>query len=165
LTLWTLPLAGVLIIASHEAWTWQGLLGGGIYLCFGGRGLLTRLEMRRRGHRIGEPANVRLALAMCAVWATAGSITVIAAAVALARPTRERSSQTATNAVIIAARSPTSPGMCATSQRRAGQERQYLGRPQEHRSGARRQQHAKDRGLEREAPAAVLGGHGHRAEG
>ena len=83
-TLWALPLAGVLLIAGHEAWTWLGLFGGGIYLYFGGRGLLTRLEMRRRGHRIGEPANVRLNLAMCAVWAAAGSITAVAAAAALA---------------------------------------------------------------------------------
>ena len=83
-TLWALPLAGVLLIAGHEAWTWLGLLGGGIYLYFGGRGLFTRLEIRRRGHRIGEPANVRLNLAMCAVWATAGSITAVAGAAALA---------------------------------------------------------------------------------
>ncbi len=83
-TLWALPLAGVLLLAGHEAWTWLGLFGGGIYLYFGGRGLLTRLEMRRRGHRIGEPANVRLNLAMCLVWAIAGSITAVAAAAALA---------------------------------------------------------------------------------
>ena len=83
-TLWALPLAGVLLLAGHEAWTWLGLFGGGIYLYFGGRGLLTRLEMRRRGHRIGEPANVRLNLTMCAVWAIAGSITAVAAAAALA---------------------------------------------------------------------------------
>jgi hypothetical protein len=83
-TLWALPLAGVLLLAGHQAWTWLGLFGGGIYLYFGGRGLLTRLEMRRRGHRIGEPANVRLNLAMCLVWAIAGSITAVAAAVALA---------------------------------------------------------------------------------
>ena len=83
-TLWALPLAGVLLLAGHEAWTWLGLFGGGIYLYFGGRGLLTRLEMRRRGHRIGEPANVRLNLTMCAVWAIAGSITAAAAAAALA---------------------------------------------------------------------------------
>ena len=83
-TLWTLPLAGVLLLAGHDAWTWFGLLGGGIYLYFGGRGLLTRLELRRRGRRIGEPSNVRLALLLCVVWAVAGLITAAAAAAAIA---------------------------------------------------------------------------------
>ncbi len=83
LSLWTLPLAGVLLLAGHESWAWFGLIGGGMYLYFGGRGLLTRLELRRRGHRIGEPGNVRMNLAMCAVWAIAGGITAIAAITAL----------------------------------------------------------------------------------
>jgi hypothetical protein len=83
-TLWTLPLAGALLIAGNDAWTWFGLFGGGIYLYFGGRGLLTRLEIRGHGHRIGEPSNVRLGLVMCAVWAAAGLITALAAAAALA---------------------------------------------------------------------------------
>lgn len=84
LSLWTLPLAGVLLLAGHEAWAWLGLVGGGMYVYFGGRGLLTRLELQRRGHRIGEPANVRLNLAMCAVWGVTGFITVAAAVASLA---------------------------------------------------------------------------------
>jgi hypothetical protein len=80
LSLWTLPLAGLLLLAGHEAWAWLGLVGGGMFIYFGGRGLLTRLELRRRGHRIGAPTNVRLALLMSAVWGLAGLVTVVAAA-------------------------------------------------------------------------------------
>ena len=84
LSLWTLPLAGVLLIAGHEARTWFGLVGGGMYLYIAGRGILTRVELRRRGHSIGEPADVRLGLTALAIWGVAGSITAIAAGVALA---------------------------------------------------------------------------------
>lgn len=83
-TLWTLPLAGVLLVIGHEAWTWLALLGGGMYLYFAGRGIVTRLEMQRRGHRIGEPADVRLGLAALTVWGAAAFITVVAAIVDLA---------------------------------------------------------------------------------
>ena len=78
-TLWTLPLAGLLLLAGHEAWAWFGLAGGAMFLYFGGRGVFTRLELQRRGHRIGEPANVRLALVMCAIWGVVGFVTVLAA--------------------------------------------------------------------------------------
>jgi hypothetical protein len=78
-TLWVLPLAGALLIAGQEAWAGLAILGGGIYLYFGGRGLFTRLAIRERGHRIGEPSNVRLALALCAVWAAVGLVTALAA--------------------------------------------------------------------------------------
>ena len=46
--MWTLPLAGLLLIVGHEAWAWLGLVGGGMYVYFGGRGILTRLELQRR---------------------------------------------------------------------------------------------------------------------
>ena len=83
-TLWTLPLAGVLLIVGHEAWTWFGLLGGGMYLYFAGRGILVRLELRRRGHRIGEPADVRVGMAALSAWGVAALITIGAAIVELA---------------------------------------------------------------------------------
>ncbi len=82
-TLWILPLAGVLLIVGHDAWAATAILGGGIYLYFGGRGLLTRFSIRDHGHRIGEPGNVRLNLLMCAVWAVVGLITAVAAVATL----------------------------------------------------------------------------------
>lgn len=80
-TLWTLPVAGILLLLDIDAWSSFGLVGGGIYLYFAGRGILTRLELRRRGFRIGDPANVRLGLVMLGVWGVVGLITVIAALV------------------------------------------------------------------------------------
>ena len=83
-TLWTLPLAGLLLLAGLDAWAWLGLAGGGMYLYFGGRGILTRVELRRRGHRIGNPSSVRLGLIALAAWGLAGLITIAAATVELA---------------------------------------------------------------------------------
>jgi hypothetical protein len=83
LTLWTLVVAGVLLLSDHEAWPYFGLVGGGIYLYFAGRGILTRLEMQRSGFRVGDPSNVRLGLVMLAVWGVVALITIVTAATAL----------------------------------------------------------------------------------
>lgn len=79
LTLWTLMVAGVLLLLDHHAWPYFGLISGSIYVYFGGRGILTRLEIRRSGFRIGDPATVQLGLIMLAVWAVVGLITIITA--------------------------------------------------------------------------------------
>ena len=71
-----LPAAGILLIAGHATWAYLGLIGGSMYVYFAGRGILTRLELQRRGFRIGEPGSVRLGLAMLSVWAAAGLITI-----------------------------------------------------------------------------------------
>lgn len=83
LTLWTLVVAGVLLLLDHEAWPHFGLVAGGIYVYFAGRGILTRLQMQRSGFRIGDPSNVRLGLIMLAVWGIVGVITIITAATTL----------------------------------------------------------------------------------
>lgn len=82
-TLWTLPAAGLMLIAGHAEWAYLGLIGGSMYVYFAGRGILTRLELGRRGFRIGDSGNVRLGLAMLSVWAVAGLITIGAAVVDL----------------------------------------------------------------------------------
>lgn len=79
LTVWPLVVAGVLLVADNSAWAYFGLIGGAIYVYFGGRGILTRIQMQQRGFRIGSPANVRLGLGMLGAWALVGLITVIAA--------------------------------------------------------------------------------------
>ena len=83
-TLWTLPLAAILLIGSHGAWAYLGLIGGGMYVYFAGRGILTRLELRRRGFRIGDERGVQQALVMLGVWGAAGLVTIGAAVAALA---------------------------------------------------------------------------------
>ena len=54
-----------------------------MYVYFGGRGVLVRREMQRRGQRIGSESTVKIAYAALSTWGVAGLITVIAAIVAL----------------------------------------------------------------------------------
>ncbi len=83
LTLWTMVVAGVLLMADASAWAYFGLVGGGMYLYFGGRGISVRAAMNRRNLRIGAPENVRLGYVFSAVWAVMALITIGAAIVAL----------------------------------------------------------------------------------
>jgi len=82
-TLWTMVAAGVLLIVDQPAWAYLGLVGGGMYVYFAGRGIVTRREMARRGFRIGAPANVRIGYVFLAIWGVMGSITIVAAIFAL----------------------------------------------------------------------------------
>lgn len=84
LVLWTMPVAGILLIADHEAWPYFGLFGAGAYLYFAGRGIVTRLVMQRRGFRIGTAQNVSAGYLFLAVWGVMGGVTAAAAVVALA---------------------------------------------------------------------------------
>ena len=83
LTLWTLPLAGVLLLADATSWPQWGLIGGAVYLYFGGRGVLSRIQVKKQGLRIGTEAEARSAFVMLPVWALAGLITIVAALNAL----------------------------------------------------------------------------------
>lgn len=83
LTLWVMPLAGVLLIADAAAWPYAGLVGGGMYLYFGGRGISARLTMTRRGLRVGSPESVRTGIIFLALWGAMASITIAAAIAAL----------------------------------------------------------------------------------
>jgi hypothetical protein len=78
LSLWTLAAAGLLLVIGEPAWAYLGLIGGGMYVYFGGRGILTRLMLRRGDFRIGEPGSVRIGLLMLGVWSVAGAITTVA---------------------------------------------------------------------------------------
>ena len=79
LTLWTMAAAGALLIADVHAWAYFGLVGGGTYLYFGGRGILARGAMARRGLRIGSPQSVRVGIFFLAVWAVMALVTIVAA--------------------------------------------------------------------------------------
>ncbi len=83
-TLWTLLLAGVLLVVDHDGWAYFGLVGGGMYIYFAGRGIVTRREMLRRGRRIGSPESVRTGIVALVIWGVAGAVTVAAATSALA---------------------------------------------------------------------------------
>lgn len=82
-TLWTMVAAGVLLIFDQPAWAYLGLVGGGMFVYFAGRGIFTRLEMAHRGFRIGASANVRIGYTFLGIWGVMGLITIVAAIVAL----------------------------------------------------------------------------------
>ncbi len=79
LSLWTLLIAGVLLLIGNEAWVYFGLVGGGIYAYFAGRGISTRLEMQRRNHRIGTANTVRVAYVFLTLWGLVAIVTIVAA--------------------------------------------------------------------------------------
>ena len=83
LTLWTMVVGGVLLTVGSSAWPYFGLVGGGMYLYFGGRGVASRAAMLRHGLRIGAAENVRLGFAFSTIWAVMALITIIAAVMSL----------------------------------------------------------------------------------
>lgn len=84
MVLWTLPLAGLLLIIDEPWWSVFGLLGGGAFLYFAGRGIAARRAMQRRGLRIGTPQNVRLGYAFLGIWGVVALVTCVVAAASLA---------------------------------------------------------------------------------
>lgn len=77
--LWTLPVAGVLLILNSSLWPYFGLVGSGMYLYFAGRGIVVRKEMQRRGIRIGTDDALKVAYVFLTLWGLAAVITIIMA--------------------------------------------------------------------------------------
>jgi hypothetical protein len=84
--LWTLPVAGVLLVLNSPVWAYFGLVGGGMYLYFAGRGIVVRRVMERRGIRIGTPETVKVAYIFLSLWGLAAVITIVLAIAALPLP-------------------------------------------------------------------------------
>ena len=84
--LWTLPVAGILLILNSPWWAYFGLVGGGMYLYFAGRGLIVRLVMQRRGIRIGRPETLKLFYAVLTLWGLIALVTIVMAVAALPWP-------------------------------------------------------------------------------
>jgi hypothetical protein len=82
-TLWTMVVSGVLLIIDSPMWAYFGLVGGGMYVYFAGRGVFTRVAMQRHELRIGNPQNVKLGYTLLTIWGVMGLITIIAAVIAL----------------------------------------------------------------------------------
>ena len=78
-SLWILPIAGILIIINNFLWTYFGLIGGGMYLYFAGRGIASHLVMQRHGIHIGRSKKVRIKYLILTVWGLMGFITMIMA--------------------------------------------------------------------------------------
>ncbi len=82
-SLWTMVAAGVLLILDSPGWPYFGLIGGGMYLYFAGRGIVTRLAMQRHGFRIGTSQNITIGYVFLTVWGVMALVTAIAAVIAL----------------------------------------------------------------------------------
>jgi hypothetical protein len=83
LLLWTLPAAGLLLLLDNPSWAYLGLVGGGMYLYFAGRGILVRRVMQRRGIRIGKPETLRTVYVFLTLWGLIAAVTIIMAVAAL----------------------------------------------------------------------------------
>lgn len=74
--LWTLPVAGVLLILTNPLWTYFGLVGGGMYLYFAGRGIIVRRVMQKRNVHIGTLDSLKVAYTFLALWGLAAVVTI-----------------------------------------------------------------------------------------
>ena len=83
LILWTLPVAGILLIFGNPVWAYFGLVGGGMYLYFAGRGIIVRQAMRRRGIRTGSRETLKLYYVFLTIWALIAVVTIVLAVAAL----------------------------------------------------------------------------------
>ena len=83
-TLWTIVVAGVLLMLDVSTWAYFGLIGGGTYVYFAGRGILVRRTMLRRNMRIGDPQGMTMVYSVLAVWGVMGIAAIAAAWSALA---------------------------------------------------------------------------------
>ena len=81
--LWTLPVAGILLVVNSTWWIYFGLVGGGMYLYFAGRGIAVRLVMQRRGIRIGKPETVKVVYVLLTLWGLIAVVTIIMAVAVL----------------------------------------------------------------------------------
>ena len=79
LVLWTLFVAGILLLFNNPLWVYFGLVGGGMYVYFAGRGIFSRLVMQRRGIRIGNPATLKMFYFFLALWGLIAVVTIFLA--------------------------------------------------------------------------------------
>ncbi|MCP4134531.1 MAG: hypothetical protein GY754_26390 [bacterium] len=85
-SLWTLPVAGILSLLGNSLWVYFGLVGGGIYVYFAGRGIFTRTACMRKGIRIGKPESLAAAYVFLTLWGVAGAVSVYFAVRAMVMP-------------------------------------------------------------------------------
>ncbi len=76
---WTLPVAGILLTLENPYWPYFGLVGGGMYLYFSGRGIAVRVLMRRRGLRIGAQGDIKTVYIFLASWGIIAIVTIFMA--------------------------------------------------------------------------------------
>ena len=86
LSLWVLPVAGIMLLIESPYWAYFGLVGGGMYVYFAGRGIVVRRMMQRRGISIGKPDTLKLFYAFLILWGLIGLVTIYLAVADLSLP-------------------------------------------------------------------------------
>jgi hypothetical protein len=82
--LWTLPIAGILLIINNSLWTYFGLVGGGMYLYFIGRTITYNLTLCRNEVNIGSSKKLKVKLMIFTLWGFVAIVTIIMAVMDLA---------------------------------------------------------------------------------
>ncbi|MFC2161212.1 hypothetical protein ACFLRW_01015 [Acidobacteriota bacterium] len=83
LILWILPVAGILLLLNNSSWAYFGLVGGGMYFYFAGRGIVVRRTMQRRGIRVGTQKSLKVIYMFLTLSGVIALITIVKAASAL----------------------------------------------------------------------------------
>ena len=79
INLWILPVAGILLLLNNSWWAYFGLVGGGMYFYFAGRGIIVRIVMQRRGSRIGKPETLKVVYIFLTIWGLIALVTIFMA--------------------------------------------------------------------------------------
>lgn len=82
--LWLLPLAGILLTTNQDVWVYFGLVGGGMYVYFAGRGILSRITLLRRKIRIGKKNELIGIFVFLGLWGLVGFLAIMLAILDLA---------------------------------------------------------------------------------
>ena len=77
LSLWILPLTGILIIINNDLWTYFGLVGGAMLLYSVGRTISSNIELIHNNINIGTSKRVKVKLLLLAFWGVVAIVTII----------------------------------------------------------------------------------------
>jgi len=83
ISLWTLPLAGILLILNNNLWTYFGLIGGSMYLYFVGRAIASNLKLHRNEINIGRSNKLKVKYMILSIWGIIALVTIFMAVVDL----------------------------------------------------------------------------------
>ncbi len=75
--LWTLPMAGILMLMNHWLWPYAALIGGAAFVDTGGREAAKILGLRGQGVRTGSRREHRLAIGVYAYLILIGALSIV----------------------------------------------------------------------------------------
>lgn len=81
LSLWILPVAGVIFLLDYSCWNNLALIGGAVYIDTGGRQAIKLLDFRSQRIRVGTPKDVFRALSVYIIFMVVGIVGIIKAIV------------------------------------------------------------------------------------